>query len=438
MTPIEQLPAHNLLRIERVRLHNFGPFSRFSLEFQKTPEHLAEIHIFTGPNGSGKTSLIAAMSGIHGADGSGILELRPRCKGLFSSITLDYGDGNELRFRTANSSNEKGVLRREHDFEIAANGEARFQTTIQHLLGPVSAANANQPVAACVLSYSGHHLVHSGNIQNFEEPAKLSSRRQAASFNRAANDFAVQWIANLCAKIAFAKSDNDPVAVKGYESDLAKVCKAISEIIGSDFELKIQREPLMVLASWNGQSIPVSGLPDGLKAILGLIADVGMRLTAQSWDNPYELFEHPFVLFLDEIDIHLHPKWQRHILPVLQRLFKNAQIFVTTHSPFVVGSVSDAWVYKLDPSKESETAVPSGSGQSYMTVLQEIFGVEEEFDPETQRLFDEFFKARTEALKSKDLSTLEAVAEQLVHRGAEVDDIVNAELLQVKRRMQAA
>ena len=60
------------------------------------------------------------------------------------------------------------------------------------------------------------------------------------------------------------------------------------------------------------------------------------------------IIEKNLILFLDEIEVHLHPAWQRKVLPVVQKLFKNSQIFISTHSPFVVNSVDDAWVYKLE------------------------------------------------------------------------------------------
>ncbi|MBK7937436.1 MAG: ATP-binding protein [Lewinellaceae bacterium] len=51
------------------------------------------------------------------------------------------------------------------------------------------------------------------------------------------------------------------------------------------------------------------------------------------WENDTPVFERNFILFLDEIEVHLHPAWQRKILPAVQKLFPNAQIFISTHSP---------------------------------------------------------------------------------------------------------
>jgi len=95
----------------------------------------------------------------------------------------------------------------------------------------------------------------------------------------------------------------------------------------------------------------------GYRQIINLVTDLLIKV----WDSTISLEkkeELPFLLLLDEIDIHLHPKAQRRILPALQEMFPNAEIFCTTHSPFVVNSVSDAWVYEL--SEENYTVEKDG------------------------------------------------------------------------------
>jgi ABC-type multidrug transport system ATPase subunit len=149
------------------------------------------------------------------------------------------------------------------------------------------------------------------------------------------------------------------------------------------------------------------------------------------------LLEQPLILFLDEIDIHLHPKWQRKVLPVVQKLFPNAQIFVSTHSPFVVGSVQDAWVYKLDDAKTNKRieAIPSGAGTSYEVLLEDVFGIVEHFDVDTQRLLLELRLRRNHLLKDPSCSDVEfkQTAQQLAERSEELNRIVALELRQLAK-----
>ena len=87
------------------------------------------------------------------------------------------------------------------------------------------------------------------------------------------------------------------------------------------------------------------------------MADLLMLIDRVKLEYDTPVFERNFILFLDEIEVHMHPAWQRKILPAVQKLFPNAQIFISTHSPFVVGSVDGAWIHKLvKPNGDSQLA----------------------------------------------------------------------------------
>ena len=106
-------------------------------------------------------------------------------------------------------------------------------------------------------------------------------------------------------------------------------------------EFVFQYEPLNVGLKINDEELEFDVLPDGVKSIISWIADLLMRLDRLKWKDNINILDRNFILLLDEIEVHLHPAWQRKILPVVQKLFKNAQIFIATHSPFVVGSIDN-------------------------------------------------------------------------------------------------
>lgn len=110
---------------------------------------------------------------------------------------------------------------------------------------------------------------------------------------------------------------------------------------------------------------------------------------------------------------------------------------MSTHSPFVVGSVENAWVYKFP---ERGTAaliepIPSGAGKSYAAILEEVFAVEEEFDPHTVALLEKFYQARDAVLASKNgLAEFKSLAAELSGRSEELKAIVAREIRQTERR----
>ena len=422
------------VRITQLRVHEVGPFVDFSLDFPASSDNdLAEVHIFTGPNGSGKSTLLAAISALFASWPIGAKELERLSRNDFSSIAAKIdANGGELRL---------GPTGRVAIDPIASQGRIAIslpkESWARNTLFPLLLENSGHrtPVTFGVLTYSAAKQFRSGIIESYDAPSTAQSRRTASEFGREPNDSAVQWLANTLTNISLAKTDGDIAAAATYETSINEICQAVSLVVGASFCLKLNRRPLEVMAVWAGQSIPVAQLPDGLKSVLSLLADISMRLDAMNWERPEAISKRPFVLLLDEIDVHLHPKWQRQIVSVLQRSFPNAQIFVSTHSPFVVASVNDAWVYSLDPSKNQAIAEKSGAGQSLLTVIQDVFDIDEQFDPETEALFDKFYAERNLAMRTKQVERLKVLGAQLSDRGAEVDDIVNSEIHQVERKI---
>ena len=77
-----------------------------------------------------------------------------------------------------------------------------------------------------------------------------------------------------------------------------------------------------------------------------------MRLDAIPWENKsIPITEQKIFLFLDEIEVHLHPTWQYKILGIINNLLPNAQIFISTHSPFIINSIDNAKIYGACPNR---------------------------------------------------------------------------------------
>jgi hypothetical protein len=288
-------------------------------------------------------------------------------------------------------------------------------------------------------AYSGQRTLQQVPLTAIQQITN-SPFENALSFDQSVRpQVLLQWIANNRAQSALAKADGDPQAAATYDRALQRITDFIQEVCGLGIEFRLERSPLAVSLRVNGDSIQFDGLPDGLKSIISWVADLSLRLEAIPWQIEGDVFAQPIILFLDEIDIHLHPKWQRRILPAVQKLLPNAQIFASTHSPFVVGSVEDAWVYRLPEPKQGHTSgviegIPSAAGKSYRLILEEVFGIEDEFDVETENLFDIFYRERETVLKTRiGIDKLLGAARPLAARSEEANVIIDRELRQVSR-----
>jgi len=128
--------------------------------------------------------------------------------------------------------------------------------------------------------------------------------------------------------------------------------------------LRIERRPRMqMLIDKNGQSFNILQLSQGERSLLALVGDIARRLAIM---NPG--LERPLdgegVVLVDEIDLHLHPRWQRTIVRHLRETFPNCQFIVTTHSPLVIS----------DPDNVQVLAVKSGE----ILELPNLYGMDVE------------------------------------------------------------
>lgn len=219
-----------------------------------------------------------------------------------------------------------------------------------------------------------------------------------------------------------------------------RVENVIQAITGWKVKFNLADNPLSVEININGIDLDFSVLPDGLKSIISWVADLLMRIDRIPWKLSDSPFNRNFILLLDEIEVHLHPAWQRKVLPIIQKLFPNAQIIISTHSPFVTNSVDGAWIYRLK--KEGTNSVLDGepvlseNGKSYRTVLEEIFGIDKEFGEEVEKDLERFNQLKAKIIANElefaDPSFLE-LARSLSVQSVELESIIGMELKQISR-----
>jgi predicted ATP-binding protein involved in virulence len=116
-------------------------------------------------------------------------------------------------------------------------------------------------------------------------------------------------------------------------------------------------------------------LSDGYRNLLAVVLDFARRLAQAhpAWPNPLEA---PGVLLIDEIELHLHPRWQQTVVPSLRTVFPNTQLIVATHSPAVLTTVRREHILLLgsDHTFEHLPADVGTYGAETSRVLSEVFG----------------------------------------------------------------
>lgn len=172
--------------------------------------------------------------------------------------------------------------------------------------------------------------------------------------------------------------------IKGFKSQLEHVRKAIERFTNfKNIRIRRQGMPTMIVEK-DDEKLDINQLSQGEKSLLALVGDIARRLVIlnPSLDNP---LEGEGVVMIDEVDLHLHPKWQHDLIDNLVKIFPKVQFILTTHSPHVISDRPDILVYALDGGEI--TQVPNVYGEDVNTVLTKVFDVPIR-DPKAQKDFD--------------------------------------------------
>lgn len=171
---------------------------------------------------------------------------------------------------------------------------------------------------------------------------------------------------------AYAESpsiDNNPAEAQQIKEWFDKLEKDLRELF-EDQSLKLNfdsKEQTFFIKQNNKEPYRLQQLSSGFSSILSVYADLLTKVELRSI-APDEI---DGVVFIDEIDAHLHVSLQRKIFSFLDKAFPRVQFIVTTHSPFVVSSVDDAVIYDLSRLEH----VDDLSMYSYESVLEGLFNV---------------------------------------------------------------
>ena len=160
--------------------------------------------------------------------------------------------------------------------------------------------------------------------------------------------------------------------------------------------------------------IPVQQLSDGERGILALVLDLTRRLAQANPNFSDPASEAEAVVLIDEIDLHLHPKWQRQIIHNLTTAFPRCQFIATTHSPQVIGEVEHNRIQIIT---NGEVYSPTHSfGVDSSRVLEEIMGA----PPRTTEV-EELLTKLSQAVGNQRYEKARELLEQLVIRLGEDD-----------------
>jgi energy-coupling factor transporter ATP-binding protein EcfA2 len=438
-----------------------GPFKSLELDLSdgKGGPHLGP-HILAGVNGSGKSTILRTIAWVldRGACGFRHDEWQQMLRGHESSRALlvvrprggapyvwacSKGVGSEKPAELAEwaISSSAGVIR--GGVPGARSGVLRWPlvasiqnpdantTWSRFPEGDLNGLLAMEP-SFNYAAYSPSRALRRLSAPDLSAALPEPSNHCLAFESTVQNEAIQSWLLSLYSKRAIAR-DGGQTGEK-YTQSLERFEAALSKICNQRVSFEVDIEPrLQPCIRMSGHRLNFSQLPDGVRSTVAWVADFMMREDLVEW-NPDLGGRRPGVLLLDEVDAHLHPVWQRRVLPAMREALPDVQIIATSHSPFVISSCPNSRVHVLDLDANGEAhvrpPVDAPIGDSVMTTLKGIFGVDSRFDILTERELNEWDELKrhevTGDLPSKEKERLRALTTLLGERSEELRALVAA------------
>jgi predicted ATP-binding protein involved in virulence len=412
------------MRIDQLEITNFKKFSTYSIDLHP------QFTLLVGDNGTGKTTLLDALAIAAGIwlvnapdstlsnSGRNILpaeirleavkagDLRTRlveCKPVKVSATGQIGEHaaqwlrqiNSKGSRTSNAGSKEVLKIITNLFECDLAGENRWFP---------------------VIAYYGAGRAWLPSNKRDVKGKNTPSRRWYAFYDCFEERIRIADIQNWFQKEAIASVNQQGKMRSGYKVVEFAILRCIP---GAD-AIWFDPDRLEIFVSIDNNPQPFSNLSAGQKMMVALVADIAIKVVTQntnflteelSIDDrvlPLLLQRTPGLVLIDEIDVHLHPKWQRQVVNDLKTTFPSIQFVCTTHSPFIIQSIEQGELRSLDI---EDTQSLEYANRSIEDIAEDIQQVEvpqqslkaRELDVATERYF--------ELLQNPDESQSEQLAE---------------------------
>lgn len=361
------------MRIKQLKMQSFRGIGDLIIDFDEK-----EPTVFIGINGVGKSSILDCLA---------ILLSR------FSSA-IQYSTGPVKSFREEDIKNGKNETHNEIISDFESQSLTWSLTKVKK--GRIKDTNTNLSEINKIVENIRHQLslsekynlpalIHySTNRAVIDIPIRIRKEhdfQQIATYENSLtatfSDFRIffEWFRKQEDLENELRLENNP---DYRDKQLEAVRQAISSLIPNFTKLRVRRFPLRMTLQKDGEELIVNQLSDGEKCLLAMVGDLARRLAIAnpSLENPLDGFG---VVLIDEIELHLHPKWQREIIPALTRTFPKCQFIVTTHSPQVISQVKPQGIYILEKTDTGIIAKrpESSYGRDSNQILEDLMDVPE-------------------------------------------------------------
>jgi predicted ATP-binding protein involved in virulence len=379
-----------MMRVEKLELTNFRGLSRLSLEFA------SRTTVLVGTNGVGKTAILDAMAVLLSRLVPDVLG-RESVARSFSPLDIENGRDSlecdiSVRMGQQVAGWGVGVSRMRSQGRNEEQLQQARESVIRALEGNSQASvplmvfyPTNRAVLDIPLRIRTPH--------NFDQ---LDAYDDALTGGESNFRLFFEWFRDR----EDLENESRLTSPEYRDPHLQAVRQAIERVTVFR-DLRVRRQPLRMTLEKQGEELVVNQLSDGEKCLLALAADLARRLAIANpaLSNP---LEGEGLVLIDEIELHLHPAWQRMIIPRLEEAFPHCQFIVSTHSPQVISEVRPEGVVLLER-RPGEGIIALHASASYgrdsNRILEDLMDVPERPGRIKEKLREYFRLIDTNALE---------------------------------------
>lgn len=395
--------------LKSVTIKNFRVIENCSIDFDN------KFNLIIGNNGTGKTSVLEAVAvGLGGflAGIEGINTVHFSRDDVRRSSSL-MGEGSyEIKYHTPTTVHcVADFSGKQIEWNRSKSSYRSSRTTvmpknISHYANELAQEkNSILPI----ICYQSAGRMWSQKRDKWEDVFEGNYSRSVAYTDCLATESNIKLITNWCKRMEQISWQQDK-KIAEYEAVKKAIGKFMSVLEDSNKQSTIfydKRSEELIYSS-EGETIPMRFMSAGYRSLVGMISDIAYRMAVLNPNlKEYVIEKTNGIILVDEIDVHIHPKWQWRIIEALIHTFPSVQFIATTHSPIVLASCKDKRIINLFDSDISTSSIEltsnykkSAYGWQVNDVLNEYMEVDER-TPELKSKLKEIEKLSLKKIKKQ-------------------------------------
>lgn len=412
------------MQLQSIRINNFKGIRNVAIDFR------AGFNILIGDNGVGKTSILEAIAVGLGGFLTGISEIKTKHISqeevrLESTLTGD-GSINIKQVYPVKVECTAALDRQEYVW-VRQRKTLKGRTTVE----PRDISRVSKEILddtkriAPLINYQSAARMWAQKQEKRTNVFRENYTRSVGYIDCLAEESNAKMLLNWCKRMEEISWQEDK-KISEYEAVKDAIVTFMSimcerQVKGVRFH---KRTSQLVYSINEEESIPIHLLSSGYQSVIWMVMDIAYRMAVLNPDLRKEITNKtPGIVLIDELDLHLHPKWQWKIIEALKTTFPSAQFITTTHSPLIIASCKNERLITIS----EEMEIDYGSS-AYGYQVNDVLRYHQRSNERVQEI-KEKFNVFYQAIDAEKYEDAQSMLDELLHELNDDDpDIVKARI----------